>query len=198
MAFFFPLLILFLPLNMQQTTRIHAYIFQKRKRATNAQKKSWKERESTCKCSNYSSSNEPVMDIPISFNAAMLSQLISPAWILIFELNPSRATYKNWRLTRGSRVVTGKVGRVVSMNLRIHTQKKKNHRHQMGEKRRWSYFAMRLVLGSSFISFFLFSKKMNGRPPALLSIPFALLKDNELPVPMAFASSMQSTHETHN
>ena len=98
---------------MQQTARIHAYIyffFHKKKNKE-------KERESACKCSNYHFSNASVMNIPISFNAGLLSQLISPAWILIFELNPSRATYNLWRLTRGSRVVTGRVGRVVEMPL---------------------------------------------------------------------------------
>ena len=82
------------------------------------------------KCSNYSSSNAPVMNIPISFNAGLLSQLTSPALFLIFEPNLNRATYNSLRLTRRSRVVTGRVGRIVLMNL--HTQiviipfKKKN------------------------------------------------------------------------
>ena len=78
------------PLNMQQTTRIRAYIYifkrEKKKRATNTQRKSWKERESACKCSNYSSSSAPVMGIPISFNAGLLSQLISPS--LVSNIRP--------------------------------------------------------------------------------------------------------------
>ena len=63
------------------------------------------------------------MDIPISFNAGLLSQPIIPAWILMFEPTPSCVTYRNRRLTRRLRVVTGRVGRVVSMTL--HAPKKK-------------------------------------------------------------------------
>ena len=129
----------------------------KKKRATNTQKKSWKERESACKCSNYSSSNAPVIDIPISFNAGLLYQLTSPAWFLIFELNPSRATYKELRLTRGSRVVTGKVGRVVLMVLHTHTHTQKRRHRMRKKKRQQSSFAMRLGLGLSL--FFLFLQK---------------------------------------
>ena len=141
----------------------------KKKRATNTQKKSWKERESACKCSNYSSSNAPVIDIPISFNAGLLYQLTSPAWFLIFELNPSRATYKELRLTRGSRVATGKVGRIVLMVLHTHTHTKAS---PSDEEKKASATLFRNAPRPRFVLIFLFSsKKMNWRPPAPPSTP---------------------------
>ena len=77
-----------------------------------------------------------MMDIPISFNADLLSQLISPAWLLIFELNPSRKAYNLRRLTRRLSVLTGRVGRTVLMFLYTLTPKeKKNTTIGWGEKR---------------------------------------------------------------
>ena len=147
---------------MQQTASIHAYYFFKKKRigTTNAQKKSWKERESARKCSNYSSNNTPVVDIPISFDAGLLSQLIGSAWFLIFELSPSRATYNSSRLTRGLSVVTGRVGRIVSICL--HSQKRKTPPPDAEKKRQQSSSAMRQALVCLYFSSFL-KKRTGGR-----------------------------------
>ena len=93
-----------------------------------------------------------------------------------------------------------------------HTKKTKNYRHQMRreKKRRPSPFAMRLGLGSSFYLFLLQKKKKKLEAASSTAHSFALLKDNELPVPMAFAlaffsssfssfvlNSMQPIHEIH-
>ena len=153
---------------------------------------------------NYSSSNALVMDIPISFNADLLFQLISPAWFLLPELNLSRATYNLWRLTRGSKVVTGRVTRDVKMSL--HTKNKYRHRMRGKKKAPMKFFRSAPRPGSYFLSFFLSSR--NERETASSTThSFALLKGNELPVPMTFAlvspspfvlNSTQSTHGTHN
>ena len=67
-------------------------------------------------------------------------QACSPNWsaqlgFLVFELNPSHATYSLSRLIRGLSVAAGRVARIVSMNLYTHTRaekkKRKNHHHQM-------------------------------------------------------------------
>ena len=151
----------------------------KKKRVTSAQKKSWKERESACKCSNYSSSDAPVMGIPISFNTSLLSQLISLAWILILELNPSRATYSLSRLTRGLSVVTGRVGRIVLISL--HEKKKKRALAKLFRNAPRPWFVFIFLLSSK--------KKKNGLEAASSTAhSFALFKYDELPVPMAFCA----------
>ena len=63
----------------------------------------------------------------------------------------------------------------------------KNHRHQMrrNKNRQQSSFAMCLGLDSSF--YFFFSSKNQLDAASSTAHSFALLKDNELPVPMAFA-----------
>ena len=126
------------------------------------------------------------MRIPTSFNAGLLSQLISPAWFLIFELNPSRATYKIWRLTRGSRVVTGRVGRVVLMILHTYTYiQKKKHRHQI-RRRKASAKLFRNAPRPRFF-FLVISSKNQLEAASSATHSFALLKDDKFPVLMAFA-----------
>ena len=93
-------------------------------------------------------------------------QACSPNWsaqlgFLVFELNPSHATYSLSRLIRGLSVAAGRVARIVSMNLYTHTRAEKKRKKtttiRWGEKkkkkRQWSYFAMRLGLGLSFFFF---------------------------------------------
>ena len=161
----FSLILLLLPRwtcdKLPGSVLITFFFKKKKRRATNAQKKSWKERKSACKCSNYSSSNAPVMDTPISFNAGLLSQLTSPAWFLIFELNLNRATYNSSRLTRGLSVVTGRVGRIVSMFLHTHTHTKKKTPPSDGGKKAFKLF--RNARKSRFIFSFFLWKWMGGR-----------------------------------
>ena len=130
------------PLNMKQISRIHAYFFSSSK---NKKKHIYIGAGARIRVLKlYISSNVLVMGIPISFNTGLLSRVINPAWYLLFDLSPSRTTYRNRRFPRGLSTVSGRVGRVVLMVL--HTHRHKEHRHRMERKKKAS---LKLFLNAS-------------------------------------------------